>query len=127
MTKLDPTHRYSKQAGKQTERAFAWTWGTVLVVLFIVAFTAWWWLLLAVVAVVIAFEVYTHRLPNFEILDITANQFLTVPRQAWLAFKREHPAQWPRTALIRTSEWRLRPALFSSKKSRVQRHSALRS
>lgn len=91
MTELDPTHRYSKQAGKKTERAFAWTWGTILVVLFIVAFTAWWWLLLVVVAVVIAFQVYTRRLPTFEVLDLTANRFITVPRPTWQAFKREHP------------------------------------
>lgn len=91
MTELDPTHRYSKQAGKQTERAFSWTWGTILVVLFIVAFTAWWWLLTLVLVAVVAFQGYTRRLPTLEVLDITANQFVTVPRQTWQTFKKEHP------------------------------------
>lgn len=90
-TKLDPTHRYSQQAGQATERAFKIATSAILIVLAVVAFTAWWWLLILIIVAVVWFQVYTRRLPTAELLDVTANTYVTVDRGDWATFKKTHP------------------------------------
>ncbi|MFD1394130.1 hypothetical protein ACFQ3L_11180 [Lacticaseibacillus jixianensis] len=91
MAKLDASHRYSQQAGEKTERAFKLSVSVALIVLAVVAFTAWWWLLVIVPVALIWFQVYTRKLPTAELLDVTANTFVSVPRAQWQEFKAAHP------------------------------------